>query len=130
MWARTAANVGSERAAGLLYDLIEPWRDGLVWNGASGYGAAESYLGMLAATLGSHDRARDHFAAASKLHEQEGVKGWEALSLCYSARSLLEAGDVEEARTTAQRALAQARENHLESSAARAEALLQLAPIT
>jgi hypothetical protein len=128
MWARTAADVGSERAAGLLYDLIEPWRDGLVWNGAIGYGAAESYLGMLAATLGSHDRAREHFAAASQLHQQEGVKGWEALSLCYSARSLLSAGDSEEARTTALRALALARETSHETSARRADALLQLAP--
>ena len=130
MWARTAADVGSERAAGLLYDLIEPWRGGLVWNGATGYGASESYLGMLAATLGSHDRAREHFAAASKLHQQEGVRGWEALSLCHSARSLLAAGDAGEARTTAQRALDLARESHHETSARRAEALLQTAPTT
>ena len=69
MWARTAAEVGSERAAAPLYELIEPWHDSFVWNGASGYGSAESYLGMLAATLGAHERANEHFAAASARHE-------------------------------------------------------------
>jgi tetratricopeptide (TPR) repeat protein len=128
LWARTAAEAGSKRAAALLYDLIEPWRDVLVWNGASGFGAAESYLGMLAATLESHARAKEHFAAASRLHEREGVRGWEAISLCYQARSLLSIGETQEAQESARRALALAQETQHESSARRAEEILQLAP--
>ena len=61
---------GSQRAAAPLYDLIEPWRELVVWNGSTGYGSAEAYLGMLAATLGAHDRAEEHFAAASRLHRR------------------------------------------------------------
>ena len=128
MWARTATEAGSKRAAALLYDLIEPWHDGLVWNGASGYGAAESYLGMLAATLGSHERSSEHFAAASRLHEREGIRGWEAVSLCYRARSLVSMGAAQDAHEPARRALALALENQYESTARRAEEILQLSP--
>lgn len=128
LWATTAADVESERAAGLLYDLVEPWRDRLVWNGATGYGSAELYLGMLAATLGSHERAGEHFATASRVHHSQGIKGWEAQNLCYWARSLLAAGAAQEARSAAARALALARENGYGSSARQAEAFLQMAP--
>jgi predicted ATPase/class 3 adenylate cyclase len=130
MWARTAAEVGSERAAALLYDVMEPWRGGLVWNGSTGYGAAESYLGMLAATLGSHDRASEHFAAASRLHQREGVKGWEAQNLYYWARSLVSSGAAEEARATALEALALARDNGYESRVRQAESILELVRTT
>jgi class 3 adenylate cyclase len=130
MWARTTADVESAEAAAVLLDLIEPWGDVLVWNGASGYGAVASYLGMLAATMGSHERADEHFAAASRLHRKEGVKGWEAQNLCYWARSQLAAGDVHKARETALRSIGVAREAGHESSARRAEALISQAPIT
>ena len=124
-WARTAADTGSERAAAPLYDLIEPWRDQLVWNGTSGYGSAEAYLGMLAATLGSHERAGQHFAAASAVHQREGIVGWESRNRYYEARSLLASGALEEARTAAGEALRLARAHGHGTSARRAEALLQ-----
>jgi len=41
-WARAVAGVGAQRPAALLYDLIEPWRDLVVWNGTTGYGAIRS----------------------------------------------------------------------------------------
>jgi hypothetical protein len=128
MWARTAADVESEEAAALLYDLIEPWGEGLVWNGASGYGATASYLGMLDATMGRHEAAGRRFAAASELHVKEAVKGWEAQNLYYWARSQLAAGDVRQARETALRSVAIARENGYESSRRRAERTFHLAP--
>ncbi len=118
--------MGSERVAAPLYDLIEPWRDLLVWNGTTGYGSAESFLGMLAATLGSHERANEHFAAASELHRREGVKAAEARNLCYWAKSLLAAGEAEEARATADQALTLSGENGYGSCARRAQALLQV----
>lgn len=129
LWAKVAGDVGSERAAAPLYDLIEPWRDELVWNGANGYGSAQYYLGILAATLGSHERASEHFAAASKVHNREGVKTWEARNLCYWARSLLASGDTDAAIAKADRALSLARENDYRFSAGRAEELLQSAAV-
>jgi hypothetical protein len=97
----------------------------MVWNGSTGYGAAESYLGMLAATLGDHARADGHFAAASEVHEREGVKGWEARNLCYWARSLFDAGTPERGRATAQRSLELARAHGFGTTAGRAELLLR-----
>ena len=125
LWAQVAADVGSERAAAPLYELIEPWRDQVVWNGATGYGSAESYLGALAATLGSHERAHEHFTAASSLHRREGLHGSEPRNLCRFAQSLLAAGAAEEARTQAEHALELARDSGHELSARRAEALLE-----
>jgi tetratricopeptide (TPR) repeat protein len=125
-WARAAADIGSERAAAPLYDLIEPWRGQMVWNGTTGYGAAEMYLGMLAATLGSHERANEHFAVASELHGRERVPGWEARNLCYWARSLHAEGAADRAHEAADRALAVAREHGFGSSARHAEALLRV----
>jgi hypothetical protein len=125
LWARTAADVGSQRAAGPLYDLIEPWRDAWVWYGAAGYGSAETYLGMLAATLRSYDRASEHFAAASRLHQDAGAKVWEAQNLCYWARSLLESGATQAARAAALQGLALARENDYGMSARHAQAVLE-----
>ena len=128
LWARTTADLRSAPAAAPLYDLIEPWRGALVWTGAVGYGSAESYLGMLAATLGAHDRAAEHFGAASAVHERAGVKGWEAQNLCYWARSLLEAGATQEARAKAEQALALARDHGFGASARLAAGVLELAP--
>ena len=127
MWARTAAEVGSERAAAPLYELIEPWGDSFVWNGASGYGSAESYLGMLAATLGAHERANEHFAAASARHELQRARVWEAQNLCYWARSRVAAGSADEGRSMAERALELAQGNGYGLSARRAARLVDVA---
>ena len=95
-----------------------------MWNGSNGYGSAEYWLGMLAATLGSHDRARAHFAAASALHEREGLRGWEARNLVHAARSRRAAGDPAGARATAQRALDLAEAHGHEAAARQARAVL------
>ena len=105
-----------------------PWRELVVWNGSNGYGAAEHWLGLLAATLGSHDRARAHFAAASALHEREGLWGWEARNLVHAARSRLAAGDPAGARATAERALDLAEAHGHEAAARQARAVLDPAP--
>jgi hypothetical protein len=125
LWSRTAADVGSTRAAAVLYDLLEPLRDGMVWNGATGYGSVESYLGMLAAAMSAHERAQQHFARASAVHEQEGVRGFEARSLCFQAKSLIASGAPEEGRAAAMRAISLGRESGFKASVRRAEALLE-----
>jgi class 3 adenylate cyclase len=126
-WARTAADVGSARAAAQLYDLLEPLRDLVVWNGTTGYGSAEAYLGMLAALLGARDRAERHFAAASAVHRREGMGAWEARSLCHRARMLHAAGEDDEARTVAREALTLARDGGCVALATQAEELLHVA---
>jgi DNA-binding SARP family transcriptional activator len=127
LWAIVTADLQSERDASVLYDLIEPWRDQLIWTGAMGYGSAESYLGMLATTLGSYERAREHFAAASRLHQREAVTVWEARNLCHWAASLLAVGAGDDALAIADRALTLARENRYAMSAQRAAKLRETA---
>jgi class 3 adenylate cyclase/tetratricopeptide (TPR) repeat protein len=126
-WARVAAEVRFERAAAALYDLLEPCRGLLVWNGATGYGAIDCYLGMLAATLGWHERAAGHHDAATEQHRREGVTGWEARNLCWRARSLLACGHADGARAAAAQALELARAGGLASSRRKAEELLDTA---
>ena len=123
-WARAAAGIGAERPAAPLYDLLEPARDLLVWNGSTGYGSVASYLGMLAATLGAHDRAQEHFATASAVHRREGVTGFEARNLHNWACSLLAVDAPDEARARADEALRLAREHGYGATGRQAEALL------
>ncbi len=130
LWARVAGDVRAEREAAVLYDLIEPWGDQFVWNGAMGYGAAQHYLGVLAATLGAYDRAREHFAAASRFHEREGVKAWECRNLCTWSACLLASGATADSLAMAERTLEMARENGFGHSAHRAEQLIHLAAVT
>ena len=82
---------------------------------------------MLAATLGAHDRAHAHFAAASARHERQRARVWEAQNLCYWARSRLEAGAPDEAPGMAERALELAQTNGYGLSARRAAALVDVA---
>ena len=129
LWALVAADVASEQAAAALYELILPWRDQLVWNGANGYGSAEHYLGRLAVTLGATERAREHFGAASRVHESQGVKAWEAGNLCAWAHCVLAAGETTEGVGLAERALQLAGANGYEFSAAVARGLLETAAV-
>jgi tetratricopeptide (TPR) repeat protein len=126
VWAKVAADTGSERAAAPLYDLILPWRDLVVWNGSTGYGAAEMYLGLLAATLRSHDRALEHFTAASRQHRDEGIDGWEAENLCGWAACLLDLGDPDGAILKATEARNLAGRTGQAFIASKADALLQV----
>jgi class 3 adenylate cyclase/tetratricopeptide (TPR) repeat protein len=113
--------------AELLYELLVPWRDQMVWNGASAYGSVELYLGGLAATLGRHEVADAHFAAATAVHEREGVRLWEAHNQVFCARSLLDRGRSQEAREHAERVAALAAENGYGAVGARAAAVLEAA---
>jgi hypothetical protein len=83
---------------------------------------------MLAATLGSHDRAAEHFAAASVRHRQQGIAGWEARNLLYAARSLVAAGVTDRARETAEQAAALAGERGYGTCLHQARELLETLP--
>ena len=51
------------------------------------YGAADRYLGMLAATLGEWDRAEEHFERAIELNRRMGAGTWLAHTAYEYARS-------------------------------------------
>src|SRR4051794_22154105 len=57
------------------------------------HGAADRYLGMLAATLGEWDRAEEHFARAADLNRRAGMVTWLGHTLYEHARARLAQGD-------------------------------------
>jgi DNA-binding CsgD family transcriptional regulator len=89
-----SAALGDEVTAELLYRELEPLRDANVMIGhlVSCYGAADRYLGMLAATLGESERAEDHFERALDLNRRMGATTWLARTAYEYARFLLARG--------------------------------------
>src|SRR5947199_3778646 len=61
-FADAAAQAGVTDAAAVLYELIEPWADQVVFNGIVAAGNASTYVGLLAAVLHRHGLADEHFA--------------------------------------------------------------------
>ena len=72
-WTLAVAWAGVPAAAEILYDLIEPWADQVVWNADTGYGHARMWMGMLAATMGRYELADRHFAFANDFHHKTGL---------------------------------------------------------
>ena len=80
--------------AALVYRELEPFAGGNVMIGhlVECYGAADRYLGMLAATLGEWDRAERHFEIAMKLNRRMGARTWLAHTAYEYARMQLARG--------------------------------------
>ena len=72
--ADACAAVGDDELAALVYPELAPLRGGnvMIGHGVACYGAADRYLGLLAATLGEHDRAAEHFEQAAGLQPPHG----------------------------------------------------------
>jgi DNA-binding CsgD family transcriptional regulator len=70
--------LGDAATAALVYPELEPLGGGNVMIGhlVSCYGAADRYLGMLAATLGERERAIAHFERALELNRAMGARTW------------------------------------------------------
>ncbi len=85
------AALGDESAAALLYPELEPLSGANVMIGhlVSCYGAADRYLGMLAAVLGETERAEEHFEQALELNRRMGATTWVARTAYEYARFLL-----------------------------------------
>jgi DNA-binding CsgD family transcriptional regulator len=98
-----ASALGDEAAAALLYPEFEPLTGTNVMIGhlVSCYGAADRYLGMLAATLGESDRAEEHFERAMGLNRRMGALTWLAHTEYEYARFLLASRSGERARAEA-----------------------------
>jgi tetratricopeptide (TPR) repeat protein len=70
------ARLGDARRAGILYDLLVPYRDATIIAPLSTVccGSAARYLGMLAGVLGDWPVADEHFEAALAMNE--ALQGW------------------------------------------------------
>lgn len=88
--ADAAALVGDEAMAGQVYAELAPLSGGniLIGNGVAAYGAADRYLGRLAATLGDHDRAIEHLERALTANRAMGAQTWIAHTLFELGRVL------------------------------------------
>jgi DNA-binding CsgD family transcriptional regulator len=82
--------LGDEATASLVYPELEPLSGSNVMIGhlVSCYGAADRYLGMLAATLGEWSRAEEHFERGMALNRSMGATTWLAHTAYEYARFL------------------------------------------
>jgi DNA-binding CsgD family transcriptional regulator/tetratricopeptide (TPR) repeat protein len=95
--------LGDEVTAALVYPELAPRAGGNVMIGhlVSCYGAADRYLGMLAATLGEPDRAVEHFERALELNRRMGADTWLAHTAYEYGRFLLARGRGDRERAAA-----------------------------
>jgi DNA-binding CsgD family transcriptional regulator/tetratricopeptide (TPR) repeat protein len=85
------AALGDEPIAELVYPELAPLARGnvMIGNLVVFYGAADRYLGMLAATLGEWTRAEEHFERAIELNRRMDATTWLAHTNYEYARMLL-----------------------------------------
>ena len=97
--ADAAGAVAHQGVASLVYPLLAPLagRNVMIGHGVACYGAADRYLGMLAATLGNTEGATGHFEAALHLNRQMGADTWLAHTAYEYGRMLLGRGDPDHA---------------------------------
>jgi class 3 adenylate cyclase len=124
MYADAAAQTGLAEAASILYELIEPWADQIVWIGSNGFGHVRMYLGLLAAVMGEHEQADQHLAFACAFQEANGLLLWAARAHLGWAEALAARGETARAQEHAARALELSREHGYGAFEGRATALV------
>jgi DNA-binding CsgD family transcriptional regulator len=97
------AAVGDETMAAIVYPELEPLAGANVMVGhmVACYGAADRYLGMLAATLGEQGRAEEHFELALEQNRRMGASTWVAHTGYEYGRFLLGRGGASRVRAKA-----------------------------
>jgi DNA-binding CsgD family transcriptional regulator len=126
--ADASAALGDEAMAALLYPELEALAGGSVMIGhlVACYGAADRYLGLLAATLGDHDRAVEHYERALAFNRAMDATTWVAHTLYAYGRTLRIRGgrdDAAQATELLSEAVALARRIGMPTLLARARAL-------
>jgi hypothetical protein len=111
-YSDAAARLHAVEAAALVHELLAPWRNQFVWDGACGYGHVRLWLGLAAATLGSDREADEHFEFACRFHGQNGMGLWSARSHLGWAEALAARGEHSRAQEHASHALELARESN------------------
>lgn len=104
-WALTASWVGNTASAAVLYELLRPWAGQVTAARTSSLRLIDSYLALLALTLGDYDQAESHFADARRITEAFGAHGWTAEDDLGRAWLQEAKGDVAAARQFAERAI-------------------------
>jgi tetratricopeptide (TPR) repeat protein len=85
LYADAAAQTGVLEAARILYELIAPWAERTVWNGATGFGHGRMWQGLLAAALGRDELADEHFEHSCRAQERAGSLLWSCYGrLCWA----------------------------------------------
>jgi thioredoxin-like negative regulator of GroEL len=125
LYAEAAAHTGNGGAAAVLYDLMEPWMDQMVWTQANCYGHACTYVAMVAATCGRDERADELFSHACELQERKGMPLWAARAHLGWAEALAGRGETERAQAEAARALELSREHGYGAIEARASVIAE-----
>jgi DNA-binding NarL/FixJ family response regulator len=118
--------LGDAELAALLYPELAPLTGGVVavGHGVACYGAADRYLGVLAATMGDHARAIEHFERATTRNREIGAITWLAHTLYGHGRALTTRGrgeDVARASALLSEAIQLAQQIGMPSLLARAE---------
>jgi DNA-binding CsgD family transcriptional regulator len=123
--ADACAAVGDDELAALLYPELAPLAGGnvAIGHGVACYGSADRYLGMLAGTLGEHDRATEHFEVALANNRRMGAPTWVANTLLAHGRMLHAAGRAADAAPLLAEAAALAERTGLPMVLHRARAL-------
>ncbi len=93
--ADAASAVAHRDVAALVYPMLAPLTGTnlMIGHGVACYGAADRYLGMLAATLDDSEDAADHFEAALELNRRMGATTWLAHTAYEYGRMLLRGTD-------------------------------------
>ena len=101
--ADASSALGDEGMAALVYPELEPLAGASVMIGhlVCCYGAADRYLGMLAATLGEAERAEEHFERALELNRRMEMPTWIAHTTHEYARFLHAQGGAGRSRAQA-----------------------------
>jgi DNA-binding CsgD family transcriptional regulator len=101
--ADASCALGDETTAALVYPELEPLAGANVMIGhlVGCYGAADRYLGMLAATLGEAERAEEHFERALELNRRMEMPTWVAHTAYEYARFLRGRGRGDRSRAQA-----------------------------
>jgi hypothetical protein len=125
LYADAAVQTGDIDASSILHERIEPFADQIDWNGATAWGHARMYLGLLAAVLGKHGQADQHLAFACEFQETNGMPFLAARAQLGWAEALAARGDAARAREHAARALRLSREHGYGLFEDRAAALVE-----
>jgi DNA-binding SARP family transcriptional activator len=128
LYAEAAVLTGNAGAAAILYELIEPWAEQIVWNGSTGYGHARMWLGLLAAVIRRREQAEQHLQFSCEFHKANEMPLWEARGHLGWAQALADGGEAGPAREHAARALDLSRANGYGLFVEPAAALLEAEP--
>jgi len=124
--ADAAAAVSHAGIAAMIHEAMEPHSgtNVMIGHGVACYGSADRYLGMLAATLGRTDDAREHFELALDLNRSMGARTWLAHTAYEYGRLLAEDGEPQRAQRLLSEAVSIAEAVGMPNLLARAQGLL------